>query len=157
MARLEQGFDAVVGRFVNWLADDPLRHHNRLWTKPPAEEKAADTKDRIETVIDEATEERSTKKAPAAKVAPAKKAPAAKQAAPPGKATARKTDGLAKGEKALLEALTDLDGSASMRELVERTGETRYALTERLSKLQAEGLVERVGAGLKTRYKRIGP
>lgn len=150
MAGLEQDFDAAVGRFVAWLAGDPLRHHKRLRTKAPDQEEEIQ-EERIEAIIAEAHEEkpppasRKVKAAPAKKKTVAGKRTVAKKNAPSHKA--------ATPEETLLDAIGD---GASRAELLKRTGMKGTELTRRLGKLQQEGLVQRVGAGLRTRYERTG-
>lgn len=145
MASLEQDVDAAVGRFVNWLAGDPLRHVSRLRTK-----QAPVVEERIEAIIAEAHEEKPPAASRKAKAPPAKKktAPARKTVAK--KKTAKKPATL---EESLLEALGD---GASRAELQKRTGMKGTELTRMLGKLQQEGHVQRVGAGLKTRFERTG-
>jgi DNA-binding Lrp family transcriptional regulator len=59
-------------------------------------------------------------------------------------------------DRRVLEALAAFADGAAINELAAATGQAAGALRRRLDKLAAAGRVERVAAGLRTRYRRTG-
>jgi len=161
---LEQSIDGMIGRMIHWLNG---AHFDDWETVKPirAGEKKSEVVAEPEPVAKEAAAKKPAAKKPAAKKA---KKPAAQKARKPAaaKPVVEKPIAAATPEPVVepqppadsaeaSAALTAAGGSASLNELVEHTGSTRYALRRQLNGMIAAGEAKRVGAGLKTRYELV--
>ncbi len=142
---LEQSIDGMVGRMIHWV--NAAFFDDRESVKPIR----ANKKKKSEAV----TESEPAAKKTAAKKTAAKKAkkPAVKKPAAAATPEPVIEPQPAADSAEALEALGAAGGSASLNELVEQTGSTRYALRRQLNGMIASGEAKRVGAGLKTRYE----
>ena len=169
---IEQNIDGMVGRMVSWLMQPPVRH---VGGPPrPAEEAAALEPVGEKPVAEEAATEKPGKGEPAAEVEAAASDTAQAADVPDTEAEVvgetvseeseaarvpaeEADDDLEEQDRKIIDALAadDPDAGASMKDLTGRTGETAYAVRQRLKRLIAAGLVQRKGKGMRTRYHRV--
>ena len=148
---LGKRLDAWIGRLIDFAGADPLRRELSLKLEaepaPPL---------RVE-VPEKKVAARPEKKAPRKRAARPRPAVAAlEEAVRRAEATPSRRAALEAVDRRVLEALAAFADGAAINELAAATGQAAGALRRRLDKLAAAGRVERVAAGLRTRYRRTG-
>lgn len=142
---LEQSIDGMIGRVIHWL--NGAYFDDRETVKPiRAGEKKSAIVAEPEPVAKKKIAKKAVPKKPAAKKSVVKD-PVVEELVVEAQPPARASEAFA--------ALDAAGGTASLSELVEQTGSTRYALRRELNGMIAAGEAKRVGAGLKTRYELV--
>ncbi|HEX9735756.1 MAG TPA: winged helix-turn-helix transcriptional regulator [Thermoanaerobaculia bacterium] len=156
---LGKRLDAWIGRLIDFAGADPLRRELSLKLEaepaPPLRVEVPEKK--VAARPEKKVAARPEKKAPRKRAARPRPAVAAlEEAVRRAEATPSRRAALEAVDRRVLEALAAFADGAAINELAAATGQAAGALRRRLDKLAAAGRVERVAAGLRTRYRRTG-